>query len=174
MEQYGLSSHNVLLVSYCESKVFSCTPSYSPSLSISLSLALCKVERGRLYRAWQQCSVECRLEMRNKEIQHPWKHWDSLDNGACLSLGLWMCNCWADSCSAILWFLFCSMSTFREKGGLRDFPFYFILFTKIWMWSLFFLIDAVFVCQFLVWVCSWFSLSCCIFCLFMPGDVCIP
>lgn len=59
MEQYGLSSHNVSLVSHCESKVFSSTSlplSLSPSLPLPLflsflSLALCKGERGRLYRA---------------------------------------------------------------------------------------------------------------------------
>lgn len=58
----------------------------SLSLPLSfLSLTLCKGERGRLYRAWQQCSVECRLEIRNtKKIQHPWKHWARLYNGACL------------------------------------------------------------------------------------------
>lgn len=50
-------------------------PSLPPSLSMALSLALSlyEGERGRLHRAWQQCSVECELEMWNKDAQQPWK-----------------------------------------------------------------------------------------------------
>lgn len=50
------------------------------SVSLSLALSLYEGERGRLHRAWQQCSVECELEMWNKDAQQPWKQGARPDN----------------------------------------------------------------------------------------------
>lgn len=78
-------------------------PSHSLSLSLFfLSLALCKGERGRLYRAWQQCSVECRLEMRIKKYN---THGNSETVLIMVLVCLKHCWFWAYGCTTILWCL---------------------------------------------------------------------
>lgn len=81
--------YGVSVVSPYENKDFYSTflpllPPTPPSLSPSLPLSLSEGERGRLHRAWQQCSVECELEMWNKDVQHPWKRRARPHEGACL------------------------------------------------------------------------------------------
>lgn len=83
----AVSIYSVSLVSLCENKDSYSTflPLLPLSLSpVSLTLSLREGERGRLHRAWQQCFVECELEMWNKDTGHPWKQRARPDEGACL------------------------------------------------------------------------------------------